>query len=48
MGKTEIDTAIGVEDKIRAVINGGNRVRYGMMVEQRTTVDMTLSCVNAW
>jgi hypothetical protein len=48
MSNNETDTAMSIEDEIRAVINGSNSVRYGMMVEQRTTVDMTLSCVNAW
>jgi len=43
-----IDTAMRIADEIPAVISDGSGDGYGMMVEQRTTVDMTLSCVNAW
>jgi hypothetical protein len=38
---------MSIDDETRTVINGGNDGGYGMMVEQRTTVEMTLSCVNA-
>jgi hypothetical protein len=41
------NTGSDTDGGIDAGINGSNGVAYGMMVEQRTTAIMGLSCINA-